>query len=99
MSVKPAVSSSSAIRSMSATSNNNPQSAYALHILNNKHEYDPIDKTMSLLKPIKSTSLLFPYELFFIQSLHKAGRLISKQNPGDPHTLLQLAINPSHLPS
>jgi hypothetical protein len=36
----------------------NPQSAYALHILNSKHEYDgPIDKTMTLLKPIKSTSL------------------------------------------
>jgi hypothetical protein len=54
---------------------------------------------MRLLKPIKSTSLLFPYELFFMQSLHKAGRLISEQNPGDPHPLLQLAINPSHLPS
>jgi hypothetical protein len=98
MSVKAAAASSSAIRSMSATSNN-PQSAYALHILNNKHEYGPIDKTMNLLKPIKSTFLLFPYELFFTQSLHKAGRLISKQNPGDPHPLLQLAINPSHLPS
>ena len=28
---------------------NNPQSAYAQHILNNKHEYGPIDNTMSLL--------------------------------------------------
>jgi hypothetical protein len=78
---------------------NNPQSAYTLHILNNKHEYGPTDKTMSLLKPIKSTSLLFPYELFFMQFLHKAGRLISEQNPGEPHPLLQIAINPSHLPS
>jgi len=52
---------------------------------------------MTLLKPVKSSTLLLPYELFFMQSLHKAGRLISEQNPGDPHPLLQLAINPSHL--
>jgi hypothetical protein len=67
--------------------------------VNSKHEYSPIDKTMTLLNPIKSTTLLFPYELFFMQSLHKAGRLISEQNPGDSHPVLQLAINPSHLPS
>jgi hypothetical protein len=70
-----------------------------LHILKNKYEYGPIDKTMTLLKPIKSTPLLFPYELFFMQSVHKASRLISEQNPGDPHPLFQIAINLSHLPS
>jgi hypothetical protein len=32
---------------------NNPQSAYAQHILNNRHEYGPINDTMSLLKQIK----------------------------------------------
>jgi len=37
---------------------NNPQSAYALHILNNQHKYGPIDKTITLLKPLKITSLL-----------------------------------------
>jgi len=59
---------------------NNPQSAYALHILNNQHEYGPIEKT-TLFKPLKNSSLLTPYERFFIQSFHKAGRLISEQNP------------------
>jgi hypothetical protein len=29
--------------------NNNPQSAYALHILNNRHEYGPMHNTMELL--------------------------------------------------
>ena len=29
---------------------NEPQSAYTLHILNNKHEYSPINNTMTLLK-------------------------------------------------
>ena len=32
-----------------------------------------------------------------MQSLHKAARLISEQNPGNPHPLLQLAINPKSL--
>ena len=31
---------------------NEPQSAYAQHTLNNKHEYGPIDNTMTLLKHI-----------------------------------------------
>jgi len=78
---------------------NNPQSAYALHILNNRHEYGPIDRTMTLLKPLKITSLLSPYEHCFIQSLHKAGKLISEQDPGPAHPLLQLAFNPSLHPS
>jgi hypothetical protein len=78
---------------------NNPQSAYALHILNNQHKYGPIEKTMILLKPLKNPSLLTSYEHFFIQSFHKAGRLISEQNPGELNPLLQMAINPSHPPT
>ena len=78
---------------------NNPQSAYALHILNNQHEYGPIEKTMTLLKPLKQPSLLIPYEHFFIQSLHKTGRLISEQHAGEPNPLLQMAINHSHPPT
>jgi hypothetical protein len=78
---------------------NNPQSAYALHILNNQHEYGPIKKTMPLLKPLKNTSKLTLYEHFFIQSYHKVRRLISEQNPREPNPLLQMAINPSHPPT
>jgi hypothetical protein len=54
---------------------------------------------MTLLKLLKNPSLLTPYEHFFIQSLYKAGRLISEQNPGEPNPLLQMAINPSHPPT
>jgi len=32
------------------TKHNEPQLAYALHILNNKHKYGPITDTMILLK-------------------------------------------------
>jgi hypothetical protein len=38
--------------------NNNPQSAFALHILDNKHEYGTIEEIMELVKPIKNTRLL-----------------------------------------
>jgi hypothetical protein len=79
--------------------NNNPQYAYAPHILNNQHEYGPIKITMIVLTPLKNTSLLSPYEQFFIQAFHKSGRLISEQNPGEPNPLLQMAINPAHPPT
>jgi len=62
-------------------------------------EYGPIEKTMTLLKPLKNTYLLTPYEQFFIQAFHKSGRLVSKQNPGEPNPLLQMAINPAHPPT
>jgi hypothetical protein len=35
---------------------------------------------MTLLKPLKNTSLLILYELLFIQSLHRAGKLILEQS-------------------
>jgi len=51
-----------------------------------------MDKRMTLLKPLKNTSLLIPYEQFFIHSLHKEGKLISEQNPGEPKPILQLPM-------
>jgi len=60
---------------------NNPQSAHALHILNNQQECGPIDKTMTFLKPIQNISLLTPYEHFFMQSLHKSCKTHFRTNP------------------
>ena len=73
---------------------NNPQSAYALHILQNQHEYGQMNSTMTLLKPLNNPSLLLPYEQYYIQSLHEAGRLIPEQSPGETNPLFQMAINP-----
>ena len=56
--------------------------------------WGPIENTMTLLQGLQNITLLTPYEHLFIQSLHKAGRLISEQNPYEPNPLLQLAINP-----
>jgi len=76
---------------------NNLQSAYAQHILHNQHNYGPMDKT-TLLKPLNNTSVLTPYEQFFIHSLHKEEKLISEQKPGEPNPIIQLAIDPSQPP-
>jgi len=72
---------------------NNPQSAYAQHILNNRHEYGTIDNLMTLLKPSHNQHLLTTYEQFYIHSFHKHGNLISKQSPGSPNSLFELAIH------
>ena len=62
---------------------NNPQSAYAQHILHNRHEYGPIDHSMTILKPLNDTTLLTPYEQYFIQTLHQEGQLIPEQFAGE----------------
>jgi hypothetical protein len=67
--------------------NNNPQFAYALHILQNWHEYGPIDQMMHLLKPINIATLLISYEHLYIQSTHQKGKLIPEQNPSEPNPL------------
>jgi hypothetical protein len=54
---------------------------------------------MTLLKPLKITSLLTPYEHLFMQSLLKAEKLILEQNPDEINRLFQLAFDPSHPPT
>jgi len=73
---------------------NNPQSAYALHILQNQHEYSQMNSTMTLLKPLNNPNLLLPYKQYYIQSLHHEGKIILEQSPGETNPLFQTAINP-----
>ena len=72
---------------------NEPQSAYALHIPNNKHEYGPIKDTMTLLKHTDKTTLLIPYEKLYIQSYHHHKRLIPEQHITKHNTMHQLIYN------
>ena len=67
--------------------NNNPQLAYAQHILQNKHEYRPIDQTMALLKPLSNTSLLTPYEnTIYIPSTKKGSSSLNKTQATPTHS-------------
>jgi len=74
--------------------NNNPQSAYAQHILQNQHEYGQMNSIMTLLKPLNNPNLLIPYEKCYIQTLYREGKFIPEQNPGETTPLFQTAINP-----
>jgi hypothetical protein len=71
---------------------NNPQFAYALHILQNTHEYGPISDTMTLLQPVNKPNMLIPYEQFYIQSFHNENSLIPEQHPGEHNPLFTLAL-------
>jgi hypothetical protein len=73
--------------------NNDPQSDFAQHVLNNQHEYGTIEEIMKLLKPTNYASMLIPYKLFFIQSHHQHGQLNSEQNPGELNLLIQLGLD------
>jgi hypothetical protein len=75
---------------------NNPQSAYAQCILNIRHEYEPIDNTMSLLKHINNTSMLPPYEQIYNQTLQHYKQLIFEQSTGEHNPLYQLIHDTSY---
>jgi hypothetical protein len=62
---------------------NNPPSAYAQHILQNRHEYGPIDHLMTIFKTLNDKTLLNPYEQYFIQTLYQKGQLIPEQPSGE----------------
>jgi len=73
--------------------NDDPQSPYALHILQNIHEYGSLKDTMSLLKPMHKTSMLIPYEQLLIQTFHHKGKLIPEQNCSEQTPLFHLATD------
>ena len=77
---------------------NNPQSAYAQHILRNRHEYGTTNNLMSLLKSLNNRNMLTPKEQFYIRTLHKEGKLIPEHCTGNPKPLFELAIHPAHTP-
>ena len=57
---------------------NNPISAYALHIINNKHEYGNIEQTIELLKPCNKGVKMNCWESFFINVLQKQNLLFEE---------------------
>jgi hypothetical protein len=46
---------------------NNLNSAYAMHILNNKHEYGTANETLKLIKPCHEGLKMNCWESFYIQ--------------------------------
>jgi hypothetical protein len=74
--------------------NNDPKSAYALHILDNKHEYGTIDTTLKPLHICRKGRKMNNLENFYVQKLQQEGTLIPEQNAGDENLLYRLALPP-----
>jgi len=71
---------------------NDPQSAYAQHILQNIYEYGNLTDSMSLLKHKQNPTKLIPYEQLYIQTFHHQGNLIREQSASDTNPLFQLTF-------
>ena len=71
--------------------NNAPRSAYALYILNHRHEWGPIDKTMNLLHACKKSRKMNTLEQFYIQKSHAEDTLIPEQHAGERNRLFLLS--------
>jgi hypothetical protein len=76
---------------------NSSHSAYAMHILNNQHEYGPSEYTLHMLQPCHKGTLMNIWENFFIQQLHHLQLLINEQSPQEPNPLYTLGRIPQQL--
>ena len=52
-----------------------------------------MNSIMTIVEPLNNPSLLIPYEQNYIQTLHREGKLIREQNPGDLNPLFKMAIS------
>ena len=69
---------------------NNPISAYATHILNNRHEYGTANNTVQILKKCDKGIRMNCWEAMFIQAYHQEGTLITEQQVNEHNPLLEL---------
>jgi hypothetical protein len=71
--------------------NNNPRSAYALHILNNRHEYGPASNAIKLIRHCSTNIQLIYWENFHTQHYHRNGKPIQEQTTHVYNILYNLA--------
>jgi len=77
---------------------NNPQSAYALHILQNRHKFEPIIDTLQLLKTCSKGTHMNCWEAFYMQVFHQHKILIAEQQVGDSNPFYELVNTTKILP-
>jgi len=70
---------------------NNRISAYALHILNNRHEYGNADQTIQLLQLWNNGNKMNCWESNYIQIFKQLNTLIHDQKVNDLNPLYTLA--------
>jgi len=77
--------------------NNSPTSAYAMHILDNRHEFGPAGEMLKLLKPCSKGSRKNCWESLFIHLHHRHDILIAEQQANDTNPLFELVSVPCDL--
>ena len=77
--------------------NNNPISAYAMHILDNRHECGQAEEFFKLLKTCTKGTRMNCWETIFIHMHYKHSILISEQQVTDTNPLFKLARIPRDL--
>jgi len=77
--------------------NNNPTSAYAMHILHNRHQFGPADETLKLLNPCSKGKKMNCWETLYMNILYKQSLLISERQVTDNNPLFDLATVPHDL--
>jgi hypothetical protein len=76
---------------------NNPNSVYAMHILNNKHEYGEANETLKFLNPCNKGLKMNCWKSFHIQIYRQRNRLITEPSTGDHNPLYEQAYFPRDL--
>jgi len=77
--------------------NNNPISAYAMHILHNRQQFGPADETLKLLKPCNKGTKTNCWEALYRHMHYKQGILIPEQLVTGTNPLFDLATIPRDL--
>ena len=73
---------------------NNPASAYATYILNNRHEYGTANDTLKLIHPCRKSKKMNHGENMYIQIHRQQNLLIMEQQVNEPNPLYELAQLP-----
>jgi len=76
------------------TRSNNSTSAYAVHILDNRHEYGTKEDTLELLKKCQKGKYMDYWEALYMQTFHQKKTLIYEQQIGDANPLFEIAKAP-----
>ena len=70
---------------------NNPKSAQATHLLDNRREYGTEENTLQLLQAYQNGTRMDCWEALYIQTLHEQKILITEQQINDTNPLFELA--------
>jgi hypothetical protein len=76
---------------------NNPASAYATHILNNRHEYGAANDTLKLIQACRKSMKMNYWESVYIQIYRQQNQLITEQHVNEINQLYERAYLPRTL--